>query len=103
MENKYLTYDEYTELGGNLDEIPFNLKEMEARTNINRETQLRLKNADIPDEVKICMFKLIETMSYDGNYLDGNYEEKQNYINEIIYNGLTGVIVNNIPLTYRGV
>lgn len=99
---QYLTYEEYRELGGTLDIMPFNLLELEARTNINRETQNRLSD-NIPMEVKVCVFRLVEGMAYDGNYKDQNTLEKQEYINKIIYENLTGVIYNGVPLTYRGV
>ena len=41
---QYLTYDEYKELGGNLDQTPFNLLEFESRRIIDSKTQQRLKN-----------------------------------------------------------
>ena len=66
---QYLTYEEYKGLGGTLDLMPFNLLELEARRKIDIRTQNRLVNSeDIPEVVKVCMFKLINSIqSYDGS------------------------------------
>ena len=62
---QYLTYEEYRALGGTRDLTPFNLLEFESRRLIDARTQNRLKNVDkIPQEVKLCEFKLIN--SIDG-------------------------------------
>lgn len=62
---QYLTYQEYRALGGTQDLTPFNLLEFESRRLIDARTQNRLKNVDkIPQEVKLCEFKLIN--SIDG-------------------------------------
>lgn len=37
--NQYLNYNEYIELGGTLDELPFNLIEFECRKLIDERTQ----------------------------------------------------------------
>ena len=62
---QYLTYAEYRKLGGLLDIMPFNLLEFESRRKIDIRTQNRLKNIDsnkIPQEVKLCIYKLIEAI-----------------------------------------
>lgn len=101
---QYLNYNEYRQLGGTLDIMPFDLLELKARTNIDRETQFRLKNAtELPDEVKQCMFELIDGMAFDGLYKDVSQKEKQEYINTLIYINLNGVVYNNENLLYRGV
>ena len=52
--NQYLSYEEYKELGGTLDEVPFNELEYECRRIIDSRTQNRLKNAEeIPQEPQI--------------------------------------------------
>ena len=62
----YLTYEEYTEFGGDisaLDPTAFENLEFEARTQIDWWTFGRLKNeATYPEAVKRCMFKLIELL-----------------------------------------
>lgn len=56
----YLTYEEYTSMGGTLDESVFNDFEFEAEELINWYTFNRLeKEATYPDKVKRCVFKLI--------------------------------------------
>lgn len=105
MENeRYLTYEEYMGLGGTLDMMPFNLLELEARINIDRETQNRLKNVEnIPMEVKLCMYNLIQGLEFDANYKDADSREKKEYIARVIYNGLCGVVVDGIAVLYRGI
>lgn len=58
----YLTFDEYEEYGGTLeDETAFEDFEYEARAFINHLTFNRLKNEiSLSESVKRCMFKLIE-------------------------------------------
>lgn len=56
----YLTYDEYQNMGGTLDETTFNDLEFEARCKIDWWTFNRLKNEEVyPEEVQRCMYKLI--------------------------------------------
>lgn len=123
---QYLNYEEYRSLGGTLDLTPFNLLEFEARKRIDSLTQLRLKNLeykDIPQEVKICIYNVMNLVSKyvndDNRYKEservGNYsvtyksdikmvvENKAVEINDIIINDLYGVIVNNEHLIYVGV
>ena len=68
---QYLTLAEYTTLGGTgLTQMPFNLLEFEARRRIDLRTFNRLKDVDskdIPQEVKLCDYKLIESMK---NYIN---------------------------------
>ena len=57
---EYLTYDEYKEYGGALDETTFNDYEFEAEATINWYTFNRLADeTSIPEAVKRCMMKLI--------------------------------------------
>lgn len=64
FEGQYLTYDEYRELGGTLGQTPFNLLEFEARRKIDIRTQNRLKDKEnIPQEVKLCVYNLIDTIN----------------------------------------
>ena len=63
FEGQYLTYAEYTALGGSaIGEKPFNLLEFEARRKIDIRTFNRLKIDNIPQEVKLCEYKLINTI-----------------------------------------
>ena len=124
--NQYLTYEEYKSLGGTLGEMPFNILELKARQIINERTQNRLKNIEeIPQEVKICVYDLINTMNkynlsnnstssnvssentdgYSVTYKSGTEltdEQKKQY-NDIMETDLYGVIVDNTPILYLGV
>ena len=131
FEGQYLTYEEYQELGGTLEETPFNLLEFSCRKQIDENTQSRLKNLDtssIPNEVKLCMFNLIncvdkysetidnskgdiESESVDGysvKYINSTQisdivKSKNDEIVDIIKADLFGVIVNNEHIIYLGV
>ena len=132
-EGQYLTYTEYQELGGTLEETPFNILEFEARKRIDIRTQNRLKDIDsedIPQEVKLCEYALINSMSsYDetlsniasnGNVASENTDgysisyitsaqasdvvkSKSIELDDIIRNYLIGVIFNGQHLMYLGV
>lgn len=123
--NQYLSYEEYKSLGGTLGEMPFNILELKARQIINERTQNRLKNVeDIPQEVKICVYDLINTMNkynlsnsstssnissentdgYSVTYKSGTEltEEQKKQYNDIMETDLYGVIVDNTPILYLG-
>ena len=128
---QYLTYEEYKGLGGTLDLTPFNLLEFEARKRIDIRTFDRLKKSEnIPQEIKICEFKMIESINgysettnkvakngnvasegidgYSVSYLTAGQiseviKSKSVELDEIIRTYLSGVIVNNEHLLYCGV
>ena len=123
FEGQYLTYEDYKGLGGTLDLMPFNLLEFEARKKIDINTKNRLKNEKtIPNEVKLCIYKLINTIEtyvneknrniqsesvgeYSVNY-GRNIKEiiqgKSTELDDIILNDLYGVIVNGEHVIYKG-
>lgn len=127
--NQYLSYEEYMELGGTLDEVPFNELEYECRRIIDSRTQNRLKNADeIPQEVKLLENKMIQTLQgyyislskaqsgvasvntdgYSESYISSNQisqliEGKIDVLQDLVSTYLFGVIVNNEHLLYCGV
>ena len=71
--NQYLTYEEYQDLGGTLQETPFNILELEARKNIDKYTFGRLKDLEQQiNEVKICEFKLIGLLNTYSSYENQN-------------------------------
>ena len=124
--NQYLTYEEYKSLGGTLGEVPFNILELKARQVINERTQNRLKGVEeIPQEVKICVYDLIQTMNkynmsnnstssnissentdgYSVTYKSGTEmttEQKAQY-EDVMLTDLYGVIVNGEAILYLGV
>lgn len=127
---QYLTYDEYEDLGGTLAEMPFNLLEFQARKQIDMRTQQRLIGInEIPNEVKLCDYYLIEKLNtyitaistaesngitsenidgYSVSYNDATkiqeiIKSKQTEIDETIMVYLYGVIVNGEHAIYNGV
>jgi len=130
---QYLTYEKYVGLGGTLSQMPFNLLEFEARRRIDLKTFNRLKNIDsedIPVEVLLCEYKLIESIQnyantmqgiagngnvssetidgYSVSYLTSSQvsdivKSKQNELDEIIRTYLLNVILNGEHLLYVGV
>ena len=125
---QYLTYDEYKALGGSLDQTPFDLLEYEARRIIDNRTLQRLKRIkEIPKEVKICVFSLIDTLnsyanesqtsknissesvgSYSVSYATGTQiqeivKSKNTELTDVVLTYLTGVIVNGEHVVYLGV
>ena len=124
--NQYLTYEDYKSLGGTLGEMPFNILELKARQVINERTQNRLKNIEeIPQEVKICVYDLIQiinkynnsnnstssnissenTDGYSVTYKSGTEltEEQKKQYDDVMETDLYGVIVDNTPILYLGV
>ena len=60
MSPRYLTYEEYTDAGGTLEDADFNYYAYEAESYIDWYTFNRLhNNTEIPDAVKRCEFYLI--------------------------------------------
>lgn len=129
--NQYLSYEEYMELEGTLEEVPFNELEFECRRIIDSRTQNRLKNKntnEIPQEVKLLINKMIRTLQdyyvslnkaqsgiasentdgYSVSYISSNQisqliEGKIDVLQDLVLTYLFGVIVNNEHLLYCGV
>lgn len=78
----YLTYDEYTTMGGTLEETAYAEFEFEARAIIDWYTFCRLqKEVEYPEAVKRCMYKLInlvrnrqQAMMVGSQSLDGSMQ-----------------------------
>ena len=61
---QYLTYGEYTNLGGTLEQMSFNLLEFRSRKEIDNRTNSRLKNfSEQIQDVKLCDYVLIEKIN----------------------------------------
>ena len=126
---QYLKYEEYKLLGGSLDLPSFNLLEFNSRKEIDLRTQNRLIYVDdIPQEVKICVYDLIERLnrysktinSSNGNvasFSSDGYSEsfitasqikdiissKHAELNDLIKSSLNSVVVNDENVIFRGV
>lgn len=133
FDGQYLTYEDYRLLGGTLGITPFNLLEFEARRQIDIKTLNRLKNTPsekIPQEVKLCIFKLIDAINdyassiksatengnvasestdgYSVSYVKSAQikeivSSRSTELNDIIDTYLVGTIYNNQHLVYVGV
>lgn len=126
ISGQYLEYSEYTSLGGTLEETPFSILEYNARMKIDERTFGRLKDLDTqPEEVKMCVFSLIKTLDSYSSYTENNKsiasentdgysvsykgaskeitEAMNKEIEDIINTYLSNVLVDNIPVLYRGV
>lgn len=125
FEGQYLSYEEYQSLGGTLDETPFNIAEFYSRREIDLRTLNRLIGVEeIPNEVKLCTYNLINLIDkyrnqntsnglasesvgdYSVSYIT-DYKQiisnKSSEIEDVIIRDLYGVIVNNEHLIYIGV
>ena len=73
----YLTFDEYTDMGGNLDETAFEDFEFEAGCQVDYWTFNRLKNdTEYPDALKRVIYKLIQVAQAKQNSLTaGNSQD----------------------------
>ena len=124
---QYLNYEEYKSLGGTLDIMPFNILEFESRKRIDERTQNRLNNIEeIPQEVKMCMFAIMNTIqsfvitnrsngivneSIDGysvtylgpSEIQNALASKSAEIEDLMFSYLINVVVNNTPILYLGV
>lgn len=127
--NQYLIYEEYTSLGGTLEEVPFNELEFECRRIIDSKTQSRLKKTDeIPEEVKMLEYKMIQFLQgyynsinqvkngvqsenidgYSVTYISSSdiqqmLTNKIDELEDLVSTYLFGVVVNNEHLLYCGV
>lgn len=66
----YLTYEQYEEMGGTLDDTIFNSFEYEAESIVNWYTFNRLKGEETyPEELPKCMYRLIELLKLQADAL----------------------------------
>ena len=69
----YLTYLEYKNMGGKVDESTFTDIEFEARSYVDWVTFNRLWNEEIiPERVKECMYHIINTIAVKMNILNAS-------------------------------
>ena len=125
FKGQYLTYQEYKALGGTLDEMPFKLLEFDARKRIDKRTFGRLVDKGQEyQEVKLCVYNMITTLnsysSYDtqnkaissestdgysisyGTPQKSTTEAKNSELEDIIDTYLSNLIVDDVPVLYRG-
>lgn len=125
FKEQYLTYQEFKTLGGTLDEMPFNLLEYNARKKIDERTFGRLVDKGQEyQEVKLCVYNMITTLnsysSYDtqnkaissestdgysisyGTPQKSTTEAKNSELESIIDTYLSNLILDDVPVLYRG-
>ncbi len=124
---QYLTYDEYVNYGGTMDETEFPVAEFKARSRIDWLTMARVQNMKVvPEEVKLAMMAIIKvdskysvysregtaivssfsTDGYSESY--GSASEQADYaykqVNQDVTRMLLGLLDDyGVPLIYRGV
>lgn len=126
ISGQYLTYAEYKALGGTLDQNSFSLLEYNARMRIDERTFGRLKKLETqPEEVKMCDFNLINTLNSYSSYTENSKnissestdgysisyksaskditEAMEKEVEDIINAYLCNVLVDNIPVLFRGI
>jgi hypothetical protein len=113
----YLTFDEYQNFGGELDETTFDNLEFEAETFVDYYTFDRLHNVKtIPDGVKRCIYNIIDIANKKqqafslGQDLNGNVQSaiasQSNDGVSISYNTMSAgdlfkIAENEIEMTVR--
>lgn len=126
FDGQYLTYNDYKTLGGTLEQTPFNLLEYNARKKIDERTFGRLIGIEeVPQEVQLCVYNLINILNSSSSYttesngiksenIDGYsityaspeksvIEAINTEIEDNINSYLANVVIDNIPVLYRGV
>lgn len=125
FKGQYLTYQEYLALGGTLDEMPFNLLEFNARKKIDERTFGRLVDKGQEyQEVKLCVYNMITILNSYSSYdtqnkaissesIDGysisygtpqksTMEAKNSELEDIMNSYLSNIVIDNVPVLYRG-
>ena len=125
FKGQYLTYQEYLALGGTLEEMPFNLLEFDARKRIDKRTFGRLVDKEQEyQEVKLCVYNMITILNSYSSYdtqnkaissesIDGysisygtpqksTTEAKNSELENVMNSYLANVIIDNVPVLYRG-
>ena len=125
FKGQYLTYQEYLALDGTLEEMPFNLLEYNARKKIDERTFGRLVDKGQEyQEVKLCVYNMITILNSYSSYdtqnkaissesIDGysisygtpqksTTEAKNSELENIMNSYLANVIIDDVPVLYRG-
>lgn len=121
----YLTYDEYTKLGGTLAEAEFTLAEFKAEKRVDYLTDSRVKAmSEVPEAVKLCIMAIMKVEALAGTEAqvtnpvvtsfntDGysesygkalGVEDAEKSMNALVKSYLSGEVDDyGVPLLYRG-
>lgn len=116
----YITYEQYRDLGGGLDEAAFNIYGYEAEAKVNAKTHGRIDPQNVTEPVKRCIARLASIMaqadistdkvtswSNDGvseSIKDVSVQEYNDKMDGIIRDYLANEVdANGVPLLYLGV
>lgn len=117
---KYLTYEKYQELGGELDEAPFTLLEYKSQKLIDKYSFNRLVEgvpAEIKEQIELATMNLMTFVEKNDSSINGNLASETIDGYSVSYGGskeieekikfyvgdlLAGLEVNGVPLTYCG-
>ena len=125
FKGQYLTYQEFKALGGTLDEMPFNLLEYNARMKIDERTFGRLVDKGQEyKEVKLCVYNMITILNSYSSYDTQNkaissestdgysisygtpqksvVKAKNGELEDIMNSYLANIVIDNVPVLYRG-
>ena len=121
----YLSYDEYKELGGTMEQADFTLAEFKAEKRIDYLTDSRVKDmAEVPQAVKLCIMAIMAmeskvgteaqvsnpvVTSFNNDGYSESYgkamgaEDAEKSLNQTVKSYLSGEVDDyGIPLLYRG-
>ena len=117
-DKKYLTYNEYRTVGGDIPEMSFNIFEYKAEKKIDECTFRRFRKiSEYPKELRMCVLELISEYNKEknvGNIVsesDGDYSVSySSYSKDDMESNITGTIktwlsntkVNGVPVLYCG-
>lgn len=97
----YLTYEEYQNMGGTLDEATFNDYEFEAESLVNWYTFNRLMGeTEYPESLKRCIYSLIKILQLKADTLGtAGTSEEQSAVTNIASQSNDGVSIsyNTVP------
>ena len=116
----YLTFEQYKDMGGALNETAYIPLEYRAEKTIDHYTFGRLKNVDpVPDEVKYLVYELVGTLNIssgisaaiasetnDGtsiHYATKTTADLNAEYFTLVRAYLSGLVVDGVPVLYRGV
>lgn len=122
IEVRYLTYSDYVTLGGTLTSNAFDLLEYEVEKQIDLKTFGRLVDKEVPEEVKLCAFRLCSLVNkYIENKAKGNISSESVGSYSVSYGSVSDAIksqeaeitntiktylintkIDNVPVLYRG-
>ena len=116
MNNQYLTFDDYKEMGGTLEESEFIRNEYAARREIDFMTFQRLKGiTPVPEELRMCIFELIQREllgTDDDNIISkssgrlsitkDSSENRKHRASALIREYLDGLSVGGVNVFYAG-